>query len=62
MRQAPFRVLVGATCPAVLVELGFISNKDEAKQLASEEHRKKLAEAVAAAIKQFRAETAARTK
>jgi len=46
----------------VLVELGFISNKDEAKQLASEEHRKKLAEAVAAAIKQFRAETAARTK
>ncbi|MCE5247831.1 N-acetylmuramoyl-L-alanine amidase [bacterium] len=62
VRQAPFRVLVGATCPAVLVELGFISNKDEAKQLASEEHRKKLAEAVAAAIKQFRAETAARTK
>jgi N-acetylmuramoyl-L-alanine amidase len=29
VRQAPFRVLMGATMPAVLVEAGFITNPDE---------------------------------
>lgn len=29
VRQAPFRVLMGATMPAILVEVGFISNPDE---------------------------------
>ena len=35
LQQAPFRVLVGANMPAVLVELGFISNPDQEAQLAS---------------------------
>ncbi len=55
VRQAPFRVLVGATCPAVLVELGFLSNPDEEKLLASPDHRRRLAEALTAAIRDFRA-------
>ena len=33
MKQAPFRVLVGAAMPAVLVEVAFISNAEEEKLL-----------------------------
>src|SRR5262249_32725695 len=33
VRQAPFRVLMGATMPAILVESGFISNPDEESRL-----------------------------
>ncbi len=36
IQQAPFRVLVGANMPAVLVEMGFITNAEQEKQLASE--------------------------
>ena len=36
IQQAPFRVLVGANMPAVLVEMGFITNADQEKQLASD--------------------------
>lgn len=36
VKQAPFRVLVGATMPAVLVEVAFISNAEEEKQLTSD--------------------------
>ena len=35
LQQAPFRVLVGANMPAVLVELGFLSNADQEQQLTS---------------------------
>jgi N-acetylmuramoyl-L-alanine amidase len=35
LQQAPFRVLVGANMPAVLVEMGFISNARQEEQLAS---------------------------
>lgn len=55
VRQAPFRVLVGATCPAVLVETGFMSNPDEEKLLADPEYRRKLATTLARAIVDFRA-------
>ena len=34
IQQAPFRVLVGANMPAVLVEMGFITNPEQEKQLA----------------------------
>jgi N-acetylmuramoyl-L-alanine amidase len=54
VRQAPFRVLVGATCPAVLVELGFLSNPQEAELLASSSYRRQLADALVEAIVRFR--------
>ncbi|HUS48188.1 MAG TPA: N-acetylmuramoyl-L-alanine amidase, partial [Phycisphaerae bacterium] len=50
VRNANFRVLVRTTCPAVLVELGFISNYYEARQLADAGYQRQLAEAIAAGI------------
>ena len=35
LQQAPFRVLVGANMPAVLVEMGFLSNPDQEERLTS---------------------------
>ena len=56
VRQAPFRVLMGATMPAVLVEVGFISNPDEESKLRSTSHRDKIAQAMASAVAEFLAD------
>lgn len=53
IKQAPFRVLVGATMPAVLVEVAFISNAEEEKKLRSPEFQQTVAEAVARAVAKF---------
>ncbi len=53
IKQAPFRVLVGATMPAVLVEVAFISNPEEEKKLKSPEFQQAVAEAVARAVARF---------
>jgi N-acetylmuramoyl-L-alanine amidase len=53
VKQAPFVVLTGATMPAILVEIGFLSNPTEASQLASAEHQERLAEALALGIDDF---------
>jgi len=53
VKQAPFAVLTGATMPAILVEVGFLSNPDEANLLASGEHQQRLAEAIALGIDDF---------
>jgi N-acetylmuramoyl-L-alanine amidase len=60
VKQAPFRVLVGAAMPAVLVEVAFISNPDEEKLLASEAYQQKIAGSLARGIERFRKEQAAR--
>jgi len=46
IKQAPFKVLTGVACPAVLVETAFISNPDEEQKLASDDFQNKVAEAV----------------
>ena len=48
VKQAPFRVLMGATMPAVLVELGFISNPEEEKKLQDPAYRDQLVDALVA--------------
>ncbi len=53
VKQAPFVVLTGATMPAVLVEMGFLSNPAEAAQLADPGYRQRLAEAIARGIEGF---------
>jgi hypothetical protein len=55
VKQAPFRVLMGAAMPAVLVELGFISNPDEEAKLQNAEYRGKLIDALATAIVRYKA-------
>ena len=53
VRHARFEtVLRGQNCPAVLVEGGYLSNPHEAKLIESPAFRQKLAETVAAALKQ----------
>ncbi|HEY8021867.1 MAG TPA: N-acetylmuramoyl-L-alanine amidase [Thermoanaerobaculia bacterium] len=54
VKQAPFRVLVGATMPAILVELGFLSNPDEEKKLQDPEYRAQLVEALVKAIARYK--------
>jgi N-acetylmuramoyl-L-alanine amidase len=54
IQQAPFRVLVGANMPAVLVEMGFITNAAQEKQLASDDFQNRAVQALVAAITRFR--------
>jgi N-acetylmuramoyl-L-alanine amidase len=52
--QAPLRVLVGANMPAVLVEMGFITNPEQEAQLLSDNHQSEIVQALAEAVVQFR--------
>ena len=52
--QAGFYVLNMVFSPSVLVESGFISNKNEEKLLKSSKYQKKVAKALYQAIKRFR--------
>ena len=49
-RQAGFVVLKAPDVPAVLIELGYLSNRRDEQSLRSSEHRAGLARAIAAAI------------
>jgi N-acetylmuramoyl-L-alanine amidase len=46
IKQAPFKILTGVACPAVLIEAAFISNPEEEKKLASERFQTSVAEAI----------------
>jgi N-acetylmuramoyl-L-alanine amidase len=46
IKKAPFIVLIGASMPSVLAEIGFLSNAREETLLKKAEHRQKLAEAL----------------
>lgn len=54
VKQAGFYVLVGASMPSVLIETGFISNKDDAKFLKSKSGQQQIAESIFSAIKTYR--------
>lgn len=56
VKQAPFRVLMGATMPAVLVELGFLTNSRDRELLQKEEYLEKQAQAIASAVNMFHKE------
>ena len=52
--QAPLRVLVGANMPAVLIEMGFITNPEQEKQLVSAEYQNDVVQSVIDAVIRFR--------
>ena len=60
VKQAPFRVLVGASMPAVLVEAAFISNPEEEKMLSSDAYQSKVAGALMRGIARYQTERARR--
>lgn len=53
VKQAGFYVLNGTFMPAVLVELGFITNPQEEKVLADPAHQRRMAERLARSIRGF---------
>ena len=54
VKQAPFRVLRGAAMPAILVELGFLSNPTEERQLQEPGYQESLTGALVRAISRYR--------
>ncbi|MGZ3693870.1 MAG: N-acetylmuramoyl-L-alanine amidase family protein, partial [Bdellovibrionota bacterium] len=56
VRQAPFYVLNRAAMPAVLVELGYLSNPRDRKLLLSKSFQESLAKALADGVKKYKEE------
>jgi len=54
LRQAGFYVLVGASMPKLLLELGYNTNSEDVKKLNRGSHRQQLAEAIFASIMEFK--------
>ena len=60
VKQAPFRVLMGANMPAVLVELGFLSNPEEEAKLDNPLYQAELVDALVRATQRFKTQMEAR--
>ena len=54
VKQAGFHVLVGASMPNVLVEVGFITNKEEEKNLSKNHYKREIAKGIFEAIIDFK--------
>lgn len=52
-KLAHWGVLRGLNCPGVLIECGFLTSQDEARKIATPAHRQKIAEAIAAGIRDY---------
>ncbi len=53
VKRAPFVVLIGASMPSVLAEVGFVSNPRDEQSLKKPESRTKLAEALFRGVQQY---------
>ena len=53
VKQAPFYVLIGARMPAVLVEVGFITNPQEQRRLSSKAYREAVAQGIAEGVAKY---------
>jgi N-acetylmuramoyl-L-alanine amidase len=62
VKQAPFRVLVGAAMPAALVEIAFISNPDEEKLLAADAFQTRVAAAILKGLSRYEGDETRRTE
>jgi N-acetylmuramoyl-L-alanine amidase len=52
-QQAAFRVLKTAQFPSVLIELAYVTNREDAKNLNSDDWREKVAQSISAAIDNY---------
>ena len=59
LQQAPLRVLVGVNMPAVLVEMGFLTNAAQEQQLAGDAFQNAIVQALTDGIVRYRAASAA---
>ena len=55
VRSAPFFVLMRSGMPGVLIELGYCSNRTEAKRLNQRDYRDIMAEGIAEGIRRYAA-------
>ena len=53
VREAPFWVLVGATMPSVLIELGYISNPEESDNMFNPQYQKLLVDGISDGIDRY---------
>lgn len=53
VREGPFWVLVGAQMPSILVEIGYITHKEESRRLFESRYQKKLAIGIANGIDSY---------
>lgn len=53
VREGPFWVLVGAQMPAVLVEVGYISNRSESRRLQNSHYQNKIVQGMANGVDRF---------
>jgi N-acetylmuramoyl-L-alanine amidase len=53
VKRAPFVVLIGASMPSVLAEIGFLSNPRDEANLAKPEYRQKIAESLLKGLSQY---------
>lgn len=54
VKQAHFWVMVGASMPSILVEIGFVTNSYEARILRTSSHQQKIAEGIFYGLQQFK--------
>lgn len=53
VREAPFWVLVGATMPSVLIEIGYITNPDESDKMFNPQYQRLLVEGISNGVDQY---------
>jgi N-acetylmuramoyl-L-alanine amidase len=54
VKQAGFYVLGGAPMPAILIEIGFVTNRKEERKLATPEYREAVARAIYAGLAEYK--------
>jgi N-acetylmuramoyl-L-alanine amidase len=55
VKKAPFVVLIGANMPSILAEISFVTNPDDADQLARPEYRERVAESLYGGVARYAA-------
>jgi N-acetylmuramoyl-L-alanine amidase len=53
IKQRDYVVIEEASCPALLVECGFLTNRQEAQRLKEAAHQQKIAQGIAAGVAQY---------